>query len=70
MPTPEKIMILMELCGKQDIILFIKKEGEENFIKRDDHENGKRLVVNFVDYEDDSFESLIDQKITELKLSL
>jgi len=67
MPVPEKIKELMKLCGKQKIVLYIRKEDSENYVKIEEKENGKILIINFYDHTDEDFEKLLDEKIDLLK---
>jgi hypothetical protein len=65
MPIPQKLTELLTLCGKNNIEFVLKKEEEKNSVVYDDEK--KKVSINFVDYEDKELETLLSNKINELK---
>jgi hypothetical protein len=65
MPIPEKLNELLILCGKNDVEFILKKENETNEVHYDNET--KKVTINFVDVEDKELETLLSNKINELK---
>jgi hypothetical protein len=65
MTIPEKLNELLVLCGKNDIEFILKREGDTNSINYDNET--KKITINFIDHEDKEMESLLDNKLVELK---
>ena len=65
MTTTNKLNELLILCGINNIVFTYQKEEGGNYI--DFNEPEKTIVVNVSDYEDKELDSLLDNKIKELK---
>ena len=61
----EKLNELFSICGINDFVFHLQKEGETNFI--DYTLDPKIIVVNVPDIEDKEFYQLLTDKIKELK---
>ena len=61
----EKLNELFKICGINDFVFHLQKEGETNFI--DYTLDPKTIVVNIPDIEDKEFDQLLTDKIEELK---
>ena len=61
----EKLNELFSICGINDFVFHLHKEGETNFI--DYTLDPKTIVVNVPDTEDKEFDELLTIKINELK---
>lgn len=61
----EKLNELFKICGINDFVFHLQKEGETNFI--DYTLDPKTIVVNIPDIEDKEFDQLLTDKIKELK---
>ena len=61
----EKLNELFKMCGINDFVFHLQKEGETNFI--DYTLDPKTIVVNVPDTEDKEFDELLTIKINELK---
>ena len=61
----EKLNELFKICGINDFVFHLQKEGETNFI--DYTLDPKTMVVNVPDTEDKEFDELLTIKINELK---
>ena len=61
----EKLNELFSICGINDFVFHLQKEGEINFI--DYTLDPKTIVVNIPDIEDTEFDQLLTDKIKELK---
>ena len=61
----EKLNELFSICGINDFVFHLQKEGETNFI--DYTLDPKTIVVNIPDIEDKKLDQLITDKIEELK---
>jgi hypothetical protein len=61
----EKLNELFSICGINDFVFHLQKEGETNFI--DYTLDPKTIVVNVPDTEDKEFDELLTIKINELK---
>jgi hypothetical protein len=65
MPIPEKLNELLVLCGRNDIEFILKKEDDLNSVIYDNET--KKITINFIDSEDKEMETLLTNKINELK---
>ena len=65
MPIPEKLNELLVLCGRNDIEFILKKEDEINSVNYNNET--KKITINFIDHEDKEMETLLDNKLIELK---
>lgn len=65
MTTTNKLNELLILCGINNIVFTYQKEEGGNYI--DFNEPEKTIVVNVSDYEDKELDSLLNNKIEELK---
>lgn len=65
MSIPEKLNELLVLCGRNDIEFILKKEDEVNSVNYDNET--KKITINFIDHEDKEMETLLDNKLIELK---
>ena len=61
----EKLNELFKICGINDFVFHLQKEGETNFI--DYTLDPKTIIVNVPDTEDKEFDELLTIKINELK---
>jgi hypothetical protein len=61
----EKLNELFSICGINDFVFHLQKEGETNYI--DYTLYPKKIVVNVPNIEDTEFEQLLTDKIKELK---
>jgi hypothetical protein len=61
----EKLNELFSICGINDFVFHLQKEGETNYI--DYTLDPKNIVVNIPDIEDKKLDQLITDKIEELK---
>ena len=61
----EKLNELFSICGINDFVFHLQKEGETNFI--DYTLDPKTIIVNVPDTEDKEFDELLTIKINELK---
>ena len=61
----EKLNELFKICGMNDFVFHLQREGETNFI--DYTLDPKTIVVNVPDTEDKEFDELLTIKINELK---
>ena len=61
----EKLNELFSICGINDFVFHLQKEGETNYI--DYTLDPKKIVVNIPDIEDTELEQLLTVKIEELK---
>ena len=61
----EKLNELFKICGINDFVFHLQREGETNFI--DYTLDPKTIVVNVPDTEDKEFDELLTIKINELK---
>ena len=61
----EKLNELFSICGINDFVFHLQKEGETNFI--DYTLDPKTIIVNVPDTEDKEFDELLTIKIKELK---
>ena len=68
MPIPEKLNELLVLCGRNDIEFILKREDEINSVIYDNET--KKIIINFIDSEDKEMETLLTNKIVELKETL
>ena len=59
----DKLNELVHLCGINDIVFQITKEGESNSVEFND----KKFVINIPNEKDDEFIKSLDKKIEELK---
>ena len=65
MTTTNKLNELLILCGINNIVFTYQKEEGGNYINFNEPE--KTIVVNISDYEDKELDSLLNNKIEELK---
>jgi hypothetical protein len=65
MTTTNKLNELLILCGINNIVFTYQKEDGGNYV--DFNESEKTIVVNISDYEDKELDSLLNNKIEELK---
>ena len=65
MTTTNKLNELLILCGINNVIFTYQKEDGGNYVNFD--ENNKTIIVNVSDYEDKELDSLLENKIKELK---
>lgn len=65
MPIPEHIQEIGEILANNQFNLTITSDGELNFVKID-YET-KSTTINFVDYKDETFEKVLEEKYDELK---
>lgn len=65
MTTTNKLNELLILCGINNIVFTYQKEDGGNYV--DFNESEKTIVVNVSDYEDKELDSLLNNKIEELK---
>jgi len=65
MTTTNKLNELLILCGINNIVFTYQKEDSGNYV--DFNESEKTIVVNISDYEDKELDSLLNNKIEELK---
>jgi hypothetical protein len=61
----EKLNELFSICGINDFVFHLQKEGEINFINYT--LDPKNIVVNIPDIEDKELDQLLTDKIKELK---
>ena len=61
----DKLNELFSICGINDFVFHLQKEGETNFIKYT--LDPKTIVVNIPDIEDKELDQLLTDKIKELK---
>lgn len=61
----EKLNELFSICGINDFVFHLQKEGEINYI--DYTLDPKKIVVNIPDIEDVGLRNLLTDKINELK---
>jgi hypothetical protein len=61
----EKLNELFSICGINDFVFHLQKEGETNYI--DYTLDPKKIVVNIPDIEDKELDQLLTDKINELK---
>ena len=61
----EKLNELFSICGINDFVFHLQKEGEINFI--DYTLDPKKIVVNLPNVEDKELDTLLTNKINELK---
>jgi len=61
----EKLNELFSICGINDFVFHLQKEGEINYI--DYTLDPKKIVVNISDIEDMELDQLLTDKIKELK---
>jgi len=61
----EKLNELFSICGINDFVFHLQKEGETNYI--DYTLDPKNIVVNIPNIEDKKLDQLITDKIEELK---
>jgi hypothetical protein len=61
----EKLNELFSICGINDFVFHLQKEGETNYI--DYTLDPKNIVVNIPDIEDKKLDQLLTDKIEELK---
>lgn len=61
----EKLNELFSICGINDFVFHLQKEGETNFINYT--LDPKIIVVNIPDIEDKELDQLLTGKIKELK---
>ena len=61
----EKLNELFSICGINDFVFHLQKEGESNYINYT--LDPKKIVVNLPNIEDEELDSLLTQKIKELK---
>lgn len=61
----EKLNELFSICGINDFVFHLQKEGETNFINYT--LDPKIIVVNIPDIEDKELDQLLTDKIKELK---
>jgi hypothetical protein len=61
----EKLNELFSICGVNDFVFHLQKEGETNYI--DYTLEPKKIVVNIPDIEDVGLRNLLTDKINELK---
>jgi hypothetical protein len=61
----EKLNELFSICGINDFVFHLQKEGETNFISYT--LDPKNIVVNIPDIEDKELDRLLSEKINELK---
>jgi hypothetical protein len=64
----EKLNELFSICGINDFVFHLQKEGETNYI--DYTLDPKNIVVNIPNVEDKEFDQLLTNKINELKEAL
>ena len=65
MTTTNKLNELLILCGINNIVFTYQKEDSGNYV--DFNESEKTIVINISDYEDKELDSLLNNKIEELK---
>jgi hypothetical protein len=65
MTTTNKLNELLILCGINNIVFTYQKEEGGNYVNFNEPE--KTIIVNVSDYEDKELDSLLDNKINELK---
>ena len=65
MTTTNKLNELLILCGINNIVFTYQKEDSGNYV--DFNESEKTIVINISDYEDQELDSLLNNKIEELK---
>ena len=65
MPIPEKLNELLVLCGRNDIEFILTKEDDLNSVIYDNET--KKITISFIDGEDKEMETLLTNKINELK---
>ena len=65
MTTTNKLNELLILCGINNIVFTYQKEEGGNYVNFNEPE--KTIVVNVSDYEDKELDSLLNNKIEELK---
>lgn len=65
MPIPEKLNELLVLCGQNNIEFVLRREDEKNEVSYDNET--KKVSINFVNSEDKELETLLSNKINELK---
>lgn len=61
----DKLNELFSICGINDFIFHLQKEGETNYI--DYTLDPKKIVVNIGDIQDKELDQLLISKINELK---
>jgi hypothetical protein len=61
----EKLNELFSICGINDFIFHLQKEGETNFITHT--LDPKTIIVNVPNIEDPELDQLLTDKIKELK---
>jgi len=61
----EKLNELFSICGINDFVFHLQKEGETNYI--DYTLDPKKIVVNLPNIDDDELDTLLTNKINELK---
>lgn len=61
----EKLNELFSICGINDFVFHLQKEGDTNYIQHT--LEPKKIVVNIPDIEDIELEILLTDKIEELK---
>ena len=61
----EKLNELLSICGINDFVFHLQKEGETNYI--DYTLDPKNIVVNIPNIEDKDLDQLLTDKINELK---
>jgi hypothetical protein len=61
----DKLNELFSICGINDFVFHLQKEGESNYINYT--LDPKKIVVNLPNIEDEELDSLLTQKIKELK---
>ena len=61
----DKLNELFSICGINDFVFHLQKEGETNYI--DYTLDPKKIVVNLPNIDDDELDTLLTHKINELK---
>ena len=61
----EKLNELFKICGINDFVFHLQREGEKNYINYSIDE--KKIIVNVPNTEDKEFDELLTIKINELK---
>jgi hypothetical protein len=61
----EELRQIVEISGKNNCVLSITAEGEENTIFFD--EKNKKITINFVDHTDETFQSKMTEQLKYLQ---
>lgn len=68
MPIPEKLNDLLVLCGKKDIEFTLNRNEEKNDIVY--NQESKNITISITEFDDKELETLLINKIEELKKTL